>query len=593
MTKIIHPERTPDYYSRVDVAERSKELNHLDSIIFVSLGSPLFTYNYLSLVAKTAKASGSKTLLLCLLDDPEILNLQILWRLTKREAKERVQERCIRIMAIARSINSINIEFILYSSWLHNSEQFKKILDWTYERVSSDSSLQNYASNETYRNLTALLKRKGIRNRRDPCIDKLSNYLLGEVALRLTLLSKSNIAHEIAPRETDDLAFKLLECSNNTPSDINCEKITPALVVPAGSTTHALNVSEVSFKYHSPKKEKNTFNLKPTTITLNSGEITGLYGPSGSGKSTLLRLIGGHLTQRAGTIELDEETISHLPPGQRRIITVFQENALFEHLTIRENIIYGLGRRTGLDQGEKENLTDLYLARLRIEDIATRYPREASGGQKQRCAIARALITEPSVILLDEPTSSLDHIRVNELISCLQHCLSGPRLPIILIVSHDRNFLFSLCNRVLVMDEGEILASEETTLLLKIPPSLRIAKLLGTHGWITNSNSPGGWHRNSPKLGNRTAHLSASEAYLVPAGAVSITASEKEYNHLTRVVATRRHVDHILYSLQLKNDHYNGMLLATEGVQNDELQLSVGSEVSVSIDFEKCLIAKQ
>src|SRR6476661_4934513 len=147
--------------------------------------------------------------------------------------------------------------------------------------------------------------------------------------------------------------------------------------------------------------------LDDVSITFNDGEFFGLLGPSGSGKTTLLRSIAGFITPDEGTISFDGEHVEAVPVHRRAIGMVFQSYALFPHLTIAENIGFGLDVRGRPREDIGKRVAEM-LALVRLKGLADRYPRQLSGGQQQRVALARALITEPKVLLLDEPLGALD-----------------------------------------------------------------------------------------------------------------------------------------------------------------------------------------
>jgi spermidine/putrescine transport system ATP-binding protein len=147
--------------------------------------------------------------------------------------------------------------------------------------------------------------------------------------------------------------------------------------------------------------------LDDVSVTIAPGEFFTLLGPSGCGKTTLLRLIAGFETPTSGAIMLDGQDITHLPPNRRPVNTVFQSYALFPHLTVAENVAFGL-EMLGKPHPEVRARTDAMLALVKLDTMAARKPSQLSGGQQQRVALARALAPQPRVLLLDEPLSALD-----------------------------------------------------------------------------------------------------------------------------------------------------------------------------------------
>lgn len=147
--------------------------------------------------------------------------------------------------------------------------------------------------------------------------------------------------------------------------------------------------------------------LEPTDLAVQAGEFLTLLGPSGSGKTTLLQMISGLVAPSAGRIEIDGRDVTHVEPGKRGIGMVFQSYALFPHMSVWDNVAYGLRMRRK-SRDEVRAAVDSALAMVRMTEFAKRFPKELSGGQQQRIALARCFAYRPSVILLDEPLGALD-----------------------------------------------------------------------------------------------------------------------------------------------------------------------------------------
>ena len=163
--------------------------------------------------------------------------------------------------------------------------------------------------------------------------------------------------------------------------------------------------------------------LKNLNLKINTGEFHVLLGPNGSGKTTLLSVIAGLTKQDEGNILIRNRNVSSLPPEKRKIGFVFQDNALFPHLTVFDNVAYGLRVRK-VKKNRINRKVDYYLSKVRLEKEKNKFPHALSGGEKQRVALIRALVTDPEILLLDEPMSSLDVLTketiVNELKSIQQ-----------------------------------------------------------------------------------------------------------------------------------------------------------------------------
>ena len=195
-------------------------------------------------------------------------------------------------------------------------------------------------------------------------------------------------------------------------------------------------------------------------FTIPEKGVLGIFGHSGSGKTTLLRCLAGLEKQVAGSIEIDGETwlgnSVNIPAQQRNIAYVFQDGRLFPHLTVMKNLQYGIGRRHPC--ATEDNLPELpHLAELlNIGHLLARYPHQLSGGEKQRVAIGRALLSQPKLLLLDEPLASLDKHHKHEILPYLEMIHEQSNVPII-YVSHDLDEMLRLCDFMLVMEQGRVI----------------------------------------------------------------------------------------------------------------------------------------
>jgi putrescine transport system ATP-binding protein len=187
-------------------------------------------------------------------------------------------------------------------------------------------------------------------------------------------------------------------------------------------------------------------------LSVDEGESLVLLGPSGCGKSTLLRIIAGLETPDSGHILLDGRDITSLPPNHRPVNMMFQSYALFPHLSVRDNIAFGL-RREGLPASEITARTADVMAMLEIETFATRKPHQLSGGQQQRVALARALVKRPRMLLLDEPLGALDK-RLRQQTQAELRKLNRQTGIAFVFVTHDNDEAMALADRIAVMDHG-------------------------------------------------------------------------------------------------------------------------------------------
>jgi molybdate transport system ATP-binding protein len=209
--------------------------------------------------------------------------------------------------------------------------------------------------------------------------------------------------------------------------------------------------------------------------------VTVLFGPSGSGKTLTLDSIAGFVKPDAGRILLDDEILFdgasgvNLPPRRRNCGYVFQNYALFPHMTLRANLLFAADRLPRLERHRRVNEI---LERFHLKDVAGRRPHEVSGGEQQRCSIARALIGAPKLLLLDEPARGLDAPLRDELYQVLRQVRSEFNLPI-LLVTHDLDECFALGDQMVVLRQGRIVQSGPPRKVLDHPASVEVARLLG------------------------------------------------------------------------------------------------------------------
>ncbi len=209
--------------------------------------------------------------------------------------------------------------------------------------------------------------------------------------------------------------------------------------------------------------------------------VTVLFGPSGSGKTLTLDLIAGFLHSDEGRILLDDQILYdgasnvHLVPQDRNCGYVFQNYALFPHMTLRENLAFAAERRPRLDRHRHVNEM---LEQFHLADAAGRKPHQVSGGQRQRCSIARALIGGPKLLLLDEPAQGLDAPLRAELYETLRQVRQKFEIPV-LLVTHDLDECFELGDEMLVLRDGKIVQSGTPHSVLDQPANIDVAKLLG------------------------------------------------------------------------------------------------------------------
>ncbi|MET0606940.1 MAG: ABC transporter ATP-binding protein [Beijerinckiaceae bacterium] len=218
--------------------------------------------------------------------------------------------------------------------------------------------------------------------------------------------------------------------------------------------------------------------LKDVSLTIENGAFVALMGPSGCGKTTLLRLISGLERADSGTIQIGAQNVTRIAPEKRNIGLMFQSYALFPHMTVAENLNFPMRMRRDYDPSERSLRIDRALELVRLPDIGDRYPRQLSGGQQQRVAVARALIDEPNVLLLDEPLSNLDaRLRDEMQIELVEMRRQVPITTI--LVTHDQTEGLTLADEIIVMREGRIEQAGAPRAVYSDPATPFVADFLG------------------------------------------------------------------------------------------------------------------
>jgi ABC-type Fe3+/spermidine/putrescine transport system ATPase subunit len=218
-------------------------------------------------------------------------------------------------------------------------------------------------------------------------------------------------------------------------------------------------------------------------FSIRKGELVSLLGPSGCGKTTTLKLIAGLLMPTTGDVYFDGSRVTDVKPERREAVMVFQNYLLFPYMSIEENVGFGLRMRR-ISKGEIAGRVGGMLNLMGLDDLKDRKPSQLSGGQQQRAALARALVLQPKVLLLDEPLSNLDaHLRdeMRELILSIQRSLGVTTI----FVTHDQQEAVLLADRIALMFEGKIQQIGESKLFYEKPASRRIASFFGNNNFLS------------------------------------------------------------------------------------------------------------
>ncbi|MFW6058844.1 MAG: ABC transporter ATP-binding protein [Phycisphaeraceae bacterium] len=217
-------------------------------------------------------------------------------------------------------------------------------------------------------------------------------------------------------------------------------------------------------------------------LDIQPGELFFLLGPSGCGKTTLLRMLAGFTEPTAGSIHFGKQDVTHLPPNKRNTGMVFQGYALWPHMTVRQNVAFGLDVRK-IPSVEKQKRVDQVLRTVQMHAYADRKPNQLSGGQQQRVALARALVVQPTVLLLDEPLSNLDAKLRTQMRSEIRRICKDAGITAV-YVTHDQKEALSMSDRIAVMHEGHVMQVGPPRTLYERPTSRFVADFLGETNFL-------------------------------------------------------------------------------------------------------------
>ncbi len=323
--------------------------------------------------------------------------------------------------------------------------------------------------------------------------------------------------------------------------------------------------------------------VKPLDLEIHRGDFYALLGPSGCGKTTLLRIIGGFTEPTSGTVEIDGIDVTRLGPEQRPTNMVFQGYGLFPHMTVRQNIAYGL-RIAKLDRAEIQARVEEIIGLVRLGELAERRPDALSGGQQQRVALARALIMRPRVLLLDEPLAALDlQLRkaMQEELRRIHQSIGGT----FVFVTHDQGEAMALANRIAVMDAGACVQEGGPEDIYAAPKTRFISTFIGDANVLPGRRQDG---RVTLDAGTSFPDAGADEAIVVvvrpeaialgrdrpfdPAGAISLIGQLSDSVFLG---------PYVKYRVTLENGaevvvHSQDVRLRHELVLGERVQLSWG-----------------
>jgi len=277
--------------------------------------------------------------------------------------------------------------------------------------------------------------------------------------------------------------------------------------------TSSTNDAFVTFDRVQKSYDGETLVVKDLNLQIAKGEFLTMLGPSGSGKTTCLMMLAGFETATHGEITLDGKPINNIPPHKRGIGMVFQNYALFPHMTVAENLAFPLEVR-GMGKSEREEKITRALGMVQMNDFAGRRPAQLSGGQQQRIALARALVFEPELVLMDEPLGALDKQLRETLqfeITNLAHQLGIT----VVYVTHDQTEALTMSDRVAVFDDGRIQQLDAPDTLYEQPQNSFVAQFIGENNTLTGVVS---------KIEGETCEITLDDGEVIDAVPVNVSA---------------------------------------------------------------------
>ncbi|MGB5557674.1 MAG: ABC transporter ATP-binding protein [Paracoccaceae bacterium] len=322
--------------------------------------------------------------------------------------------------------------------------------------------------------------------------------------------------------------------------------------------------------------------LDDVSIEIRKGEFFTLLGPSGCGKTTLLRCIAGFETPTSGAILLSGKDITTTPPNLRPVNTVFQSYALFPHLTVAQNVAFGL-QMLGRAKADVTAAVDRVLALVRLDGFADRLPQQLSGGQQQRVALARALAPEPQVLLLDEPLSALDLKLRKEMQSELKRLQTETGITFV-FVTHDQEEALTMSNRIGVMSAGKLLQVGSPRDIYDRPVNRFVADFIGETNFLDGTVADGAVRIGSgDRLAVAATGRSGAVTLAIRPEQIRIAAKGAADTIPAKVTETTYFGTDTHYHLALGDG--SGLVARLQSEAED--RFAVGDEVGVALDTDK------
>lgn len=335
-----------------------------------------------------------------------------------------------------------------------------------------------------------------------------------------------------------------------------------------------------------------TVAVESFSLDIVAGEFISFLGPSGCGKTTTMRMVAGFETPDTGRIHVDGEDITHVPANKRRVGMVFQSYALFPHLTVRDNVAFGLDLMRMPRQDARKRVGEM-LDLVQLSTQADRYPHQLSGGQQQRVALARALAIQPRVLLLDEPLSALDAKIRDELRNEIRRIQLELKITTI-YVTHDQEEALALSDRMVVMNAGRIEQLGPPAEIYNRPRTAFVASFVGTQSTLTGAltashdalNLPGG---QTVRFGAALTNRSAGDSVTVHLRPEIILLGEGDSgsNAFRGTVAQVMFLGSVVRLLVRADGH----TLAADILNNPALRVpQIGEQIAVHFAPEACQV---
>jgi tRNA-dependent cyclodipeptide synthase len=451
------------------------EVLPIRGVVFVSIGARIMTPDYVDLVLSKASERCCECTVF-LLDAPEVTNLIELSGDPEEIARQKVTQYCGELIEHIRQFWSSRAVRVQPLSRYCQSTEFAECKEAVLKTFRSNARFSRHILNQTYRNLQPALNRKGVRTwRNEPMVARLADYLIVELALKLSVIWKglADVEYGAAPT---DMAICRAIYEGRYPT------LVPFLRKPMSyvSVRPDLQLDNISYRY-----PNGTCAISSISLSVPAGSRYGIIGNNGSGKTTLLQVIAGHLRHLGGRLSWGSQDISVVSAGKRPTATVFQDYALFPHMSALANVAFGVRHRRGYSRSKSREIAREWLIKLGLENTSMESrPGNLSGGYQQRVAIARALAVRPAILLLDEPTAALDTDERWRLIHILRSVVQTGWVASLILVSHDRDFALAVCDRIAILENGQVLYEGMLSEALTTPPSTQVACFLGSFNVI-------------------------------------------------------------------------------------------------------------